>query len=207
MFAITQSRLLERGRVEQISSRPDRNILYNQFRLNDPGIVDGVDYHTLSWQNRSVNLDMVVVPQGSVVTGVKFVVKDGHLGIEVQATKFDFVTGTLFDDYNWIGKGHTDRSIILLYRPEPNGYCDDGGAYLSQTDFEPNTYIKFRPSDPDIDAGQTTIPFIDDQIIRPKNMVPLSGIGLYYKGKNGTGGYIAPSLAVYDMSFHIGDTF
>lgn len=202
-FTIAQSKLLSHGRVQQHTPHDEQRYVYRDFSRNGPGIIAGIDYHTLSWQNRSVNLDTISLESGRVVTGVKFVVNDGHLGIKIRSTKFDFNSGTLFNEQEWVGKGYRDRSILLLDRPEPNRYSDIYGAYLSEADFRPNTFIKFRPSDPDKDAGQSTVPFIDDQMVLTKNLAPLSGIGLYYKGKQGTGGYIAPLTITYEWSVHI----
>lgn len=204
-WTITQSKLISFGRVEQIPTHPRRHVIFSNFRRSDPGIIDGLDYHTLSWQNRSVNLDNVVVPDGCVVTGVRFVAEREALSVEIRSTKFDFNSGTLLDDYEWISKGYRERTNLQLDRPEPNRYYDIYGAYLSVPDFTPNRFIKFRPSDADKDAGQTTVPFIDTQMVRPKNLTPLSGVGIYYKGKPGMGGFIAPSVVVYDMSSHIGN--
>lgn len=204
-WTITQSKLLKYGRVQQFES-DNRKIIFSDFRRTDPGITDGVDYHTLSWANRSVNLDILTVPPGCVVTGVRFTYYRGHLSIEIRSTRFDFNTGLLLNENVWLPSGNVgERKIILLERPEPPTYYDIYGAYLSIPDFEPNKFIKFRPSDEDKDVGQSTVPFIDTQMVRPKNLTPLSGIGIYYKGKPGLGGFIAPTLVVYDFSSFIGN--
>lgn len=204
-WTITQSKLLSHGRVDQYQVDPRRNVVFTNFRRTDPEIVDGVDYHTLSWQNRSVNLDTITLPLDCVVTGVRFVAEKEHLSLEIRATKFDFNSGVLLDENEWIPKGYRERTNLQLTRPEPNRYYDFYGAYLSVPDFRPNKFVKFRPSDPDKDVGQSTVPFIDTQMVRPKNLTPLSGIGIYYKGKPGMGGFIAPAIVVYDMSSHIGN--
>ncbi|KAG4074552.1 hypothetical protein HA402_005617 [Bradysia odoriphaga] len=202
-FTISQSKLVSRGRVERLN--PGVNVIFSDFSRSDAGIVEGVDYHTLSWQNRSVNLDTIILPRGSVVTGVRFVVEREHIGLQIRGTKFDFISGTLFDANEWVGKEVWDRKNVHINRPEPNRYHDVYGAYLSEADFRPNLFVKFRPSDPDKDAGQSTVPFIDSQWVRPKILTPLSGIGLYYKGKPGMGGFIAPAIVVYDNAPHIGN--
>lgn len=204
-WTITQSRLLSYGRVQQFQYDARNDVKFSNFRRTDPGIFDGVDYHTLSWQNRSVNLDIIVLPHGSVVTGIRFVAKNEYLSIEIRSTKFDFNTGELRYDNQWISStSFGERTNLQLDRPEPPLYYDIYGAYMSVPDFSPNKFIKFRPSDPDKDAGQSTVPFIDLQMVRPKNLTPLSGVGIYYKGKKGLGGFIAPTIIVYDMSSHIG---
>lgn len=40
-----------------------------KINLNDPNIKDGIDYHTLTYKNRSINFDTIILPQGHVVTG------------------------------------------------------------------------------------------------------------------------------------------
>lgn len=68
----------------------------------------------------------------------------------------------------------------------------------------PNKFVKFRPTDSDKDAGQTTVPFIDTQLVRPMHLTLLSGVGLYYKSRPGFGGFIALKLVVYDMASYLG---
>ncbi|KAJ6646069.1 hypothetical protein Bhyg_01279, partial [Pseudolycoriella hygida] len=204
-WTATQSRLLPNGRVDQYQSEPARSEIFTDFKRSDFSIIEGTDYHKLSWQKRSVNLDTIILPPGHVVTGVRFTVEGGSLSLEVRSTTFNFNSGTLLDQNEWISKGYRERTGLHIDRPEPNRYCDIYGAYLSVPDFRPNKFVKFRPSDPDKDAGQTTVPFIDTQMVRPKNLSPLSGISLYYKGKPGLGGFIAPAIVMYDMSSHIGN--
>lgn len=66
---------------------------------------EGIDFHTLTYKNRSINFDTVIVPQGHVVTGARFALFKGHLRLEVRATEFDFETGTLMNLANstWMG--------------------------------------------------------------------------------------------------------
>lgn len=179
--------------------------VYQDFNLSDPGITEGVDYHKLSWQNRSINLATVEVPQGYVVTGIKFTIIREHLNFEIQATEFDFNKGLLYRRSEWIANKNEKRSILLLDSPEPSHpmYINSEIGLKSIPNFIPNKFIKFRPSDPDKDAGQTTVPFIDTQMVRPKELTLLSGISLYYKGRPGYGGFIAPKLTVYDMSSYL----
>lgn len=66
-----------------------------------------------------------------------------------------------------------------------------------------NTYVQFTHSDFSKDAAQTTIPFIDTQEVINKPAVPLMGAGIYYKGKTGYGGFIAPRIKTYNYGKHI----
>lgn len=99
-----------------------------------------------------------------------------------------------------------DRSVLLLDRPEPSYpiHINDNECKRSIPDFSANKFLKFRPSDPDKDAGQTTVPFIDTQLVLPMHLTVLSGVGIYYKGRPGFGGFVAPKLVIYDMSSYLG---
>lgn len=67
--------------------------------------------------------------------------------------------------------------------------------------------MEFGPTDLDLDAGQTTIPYLDTQLVAPQPPVPLAGIGIYHKGRDYSGGFIAPKVFTYDFSKHIVDHF
>lgn len=205
-WTITQSQLLTYGRVELSESYGRSNFKYANFKRTDPEIVAGVDYHTLYWYSRSVSLDIIFLPGGYVVTGVRFVVDGEYLKVEVRGTKFDFNYGVLLDDSTWFSRWSSpEKTNLQLNRPGLSNYYDIYRSFMSVPDFSSNKFIKFRPSDPDKDAGQTTVPFIDTQLVRPKNLTPLSCVGIYYKGRDGLGGFIAPAVLVYDMSPHIGN--
>lgn len=51
------------------------------------------------------------------------------------------------------------------------------------------------------DAAQTTVPFVDTQPVTSK--APLSGIGIYHKGRAGFGGFLAPNIFAYDFTSHV----
>lgn len=172
------------------------------FYINDPQIRDGIDYHTLNWQNRSVNLDTVEVPLGKVVTGVRFRVIDGALTLQVRATEFDFITGRLQNLENsfWYASNAKNRVPIVLEEPG----IPTNTEIKSLPDLRNNQYIQFQPSDVHKDIAQTTVPFVDAQLVQPApNLVPLGGIGLYYKGFPKNGGFIAPKVLTYNYAPHI----
>lgn len=171
------------------------------FSIEDPMVMDGIDYHTLSWQNRTVNLDTVVVPEGKVVTGVRFRVIDGVLTLQVRATEFDFATGKLRNLANsfWFAASAKDRTELILEHPD----IPIETKAKSIPNIQPNKFIRFGPSDIVKDAAQTTVPFIDAQLVEPPNPAPLSGVGLYYKTFESSGGFIAPKLITYNFAPHI----
>lgn len=147
----------------------------------------------------------ITAPPGSVLTGIRFTVVRDHLTFEIRATQFDFNSGRLDGRSEWISD-KIERTVLLLDTPEPSYpiHLNDYNCKRSIPHFTPNQFVKFRPSDPDKDAGQTTVPFIDTQLVRPMHLTLLSGVGIYYKGRPGFGGFIAPKLIVYDMSSYLG---
>lgn len=69
-----------------------------------------------------------------------------------------------------------------------------------------NMFIKFVNSDIDADAAQTTVPFIDIQSVAPSPATPLVGVGIYHRGCQNSGGYVAPKVMTYDASQHLLET-
>uniref|UniRef100_T1GH18 Uncharacterized protein n=1 Tax=Megaselia scalaris TaxID=36166 RepID=T1GH18_MEGSC len=88
---------------------------------------------------------------------------------------------------------------VSLQRPDISIYSPAKSLPTSKH----NQYIKFTYTDMDKDAAQTTVPFIDIQEVVSRPPVPLSGLGIYHKGRNGFGGFLAPKLITYDFTSHI----
>lgn len=199
-WGIHQSEFLSNGRVNL--TKP-WNAFTEVEKFQQDEQVHGIDYHTLSWQNRSINIDTIIAPVGSVVTGVRFTVIDGVLNLEIRATKFEFSTGRLFDDHQWLSnsnEAHHRTSIDLL-----NSDIPPRATGFTVLNNEVDKFVQFQPSGIDQDVAQTTIPFIDSQIVETFDQTaPLSGVGIYFKGLNGFGGFIAPKVITYDMLPHIG---
>lgn len=171
------------------------------FSIHDPLVREGRDYHTLTWENRSINLDVVEVPTGKVVTGVRFSIIDGTITLQVRATEFDFITGRLKNVGNsfWYVSNNKNRTEIILESPD----VPINTPEKSIPNVFPDRFIKFRPSDRFKDISQTAVPFIDSQLVESHNPTPLSGVGLYYKGWPGYGGFIAPKILNYNLGPHI----
>lgn len=151
-----------------------------KVKLNGGDARDGIDYFTLTYENRSINFDTVTVPQGSVVTGVRFGLLNGHLRIEVRGTEFDFETGRLMNLENstWYANDNGGKYEIVLNRAKPIGLH---GAPIVNT--IPDSYLQFTPSDKEADAAQTILPFLETAKVEPIQPIPLAGVGLYYKGQ------------------------
>lgn len=61
---IQEGQLLERGRI---NSTTTRWVPVEDYTIQDKGIRDGRDYHTLAWDRREVDLDDLTAPVGHVV--------------------------------------------------------------------------------------------------------------------------------------------
>lgn len=70
--------------------------------------------------------------------------------------------------------------------------------FRSKIHTERHRYVQFTHTDFDKDAAQTTIPFIDLQEVVTDPPVPLTGIGIVYRGNSGFGGFIAPKIKTYN---------
>ena len=70
-------------------------------------------------------------------------------------------------------------------------------------DSEFNQYLNFSPTDFEKDAAQTTIPFLDIQPVTTAPPFPLSGAGIFHKGSEGSGGFVALRIITYDISNHL----
>lgn len=209
-----------------------------KFSIDSPEVVNGVDYHTLTYQKRSINLDTVLAPAKKIVTGVRFhALDDGVLTIQIRCTDFDYETGELNNLHahctlcilneniknkcfmylfqlnfaNWLGRlKNLDKSIwisneeqsmrteLLLDEPDSPIRSGIGSNKPLEPNWTRNQYIKFGPTDRIKDAAQLTVPFLDGTFVEG-NPTILSGIGIYYKGRPGSGGFIAPYLVGFDF--------
>lgn len=196
-FIISERELLPFGYVN-VTGRRSRTWIYSDESVNllRDGR-NGIDYHTLTRMQRSINLDTITLPLHQVVTGIRFQLNnENRLGLEIRATDFDYETGKLsnLDNSQWIGDSTDERNEILIENPDsPTRTTNLQDPFESQ-----HKFVVFRATDIKKDLAQTTVPFIETVNIEANEPRPLSGVGLYYKGEAGYGGYIAVKLISYD---------
>lgn len=63
---IAQGTLGERGAISESEWIP-----VQKFDPHDYGVVEGVDYHKLTYESRAIDLDELDSPSGYVLTGVR----------------------------------------------------------------------------------------------------------------------------------------
>lgn len=64
-------------------------------------------------------------------------------------------------------------------------------------------FLLITHSDLRQDAGQATVPFLDAQAVAPEPPTALAGFGIYHKGINLSGGFLALKVFTYDMAPHV----
>ncbi|XP_019876374.1 uncharacterized protein LOC109604287 isoform X1 [Aethina tumida] len=178
------------------------------YKITDKNVHNGIDYHQMSWEKRAVDLDDLVADKNHIVTGVKFKMIGSHLNFEIRITPFDFKNGTLIDPVNksvWKDNPNTDSSLknprkrLNLYKPD----IPTRSLSPSVPDSSTDQYIEFVNTDLHKDAAQTTVPFIDIQPVQSLIPGPLSGAGIFHKGRPDFGGFLAPKIITYDFSEHL----
>lgn len=161
--------------------------------------------------------------------GIKLRLIGSHLNMEVRVTPFNFISGKLIEPTNssyWVGNDNTELSdtkrfviyyifniysitlspLCYIYRIEidiSNSDLPTKSNIASEPDMSSNKFLLFTHSSIDRDVAQTTLPFIDSQVVAPYPGVPLSGVGVYFKGMKNYAGYIGPSVFTYDLSNEI----
>ncbi|KAF7269606.1 hypothetical protein GWI33_017355 [Rhynchophorus ferrugineus] len=180
------------------------------YKITDRKVFNGQDYHTLTWEKRAMDLDDLEADDGYVVTGVRFKEIGSHLNFEIYTTKFDFDTGKLKPDHcSWKDNPNTDaaprkpRSKLHLSRPDIPMRSPNPSIPTSKSD----QYVEFVNTDIDRDAAQTTVPFFDAQKLEQLNPVPLSGAGVFHKGRPNFGGFITPKIITFDVSKYLKAVF
>ncbi|XP_014300308.2 uncharacterized protein LOC103575366 isoform X2 [Microplitis demolitor] len=139
----------------------------------------------MNYDNRSFQLDDIILPHNQVLTGLMINRYDPKTKIHgYRLGRFSLgVIATVLDN-----KGNLDVNNWFTYH-RIQGFRDE----LST----PNRhYIKFHPSDWKYDFAQHIIPFLDLQDVVTEPPSPVSGAGIYYKSKKGYGGFIAPKIVV-----------
>ncbi|XP_063233330.1 uncharacterized protein LOC134537042 isoform X2 [Bacillus rossius redtenbacheri] len=205
---IQEGALLPHGEINEtsLSWRP-----VDDYRISDSDVHNGEDYHTLSWEQRAIDIDDLMVPAGHVLTGVRFRRVGTHMNLEIMATPINFTEGILIQPKEkslWHANDNTDASLVTpRKRIDLENPDVPTRSYASQPDSKPDQFLLFTHSDVDADAAQTTVPFLDAQPVSSNPPTLLAGAGIYHKGQRGYGGFVAPKVFTYDYAPHISAKF
>ncbi|CAG5094940.1 Protein of unknown function [Cotesia congregata] len=149
-----------------------------------------------------LNLDDIKASTESIVTGVRFRFagdfnthpryKNGSVEMQIRLTDFDYLTGKLSKNHVWISSNNKQNKTELLL-PNPDNPIK---SPKNIPNLKGNQFVKFKVSDLKKDAGQSTVPFFDARPVESKVLFPLKGIGLFHRGYEGFGGFIAFKLFI-----------
>ncbi|KAI4500300.1 hypothetical protein M0802_004717 [Mischocyttarus mexicanus] len=196
---IQEGELLPQGGINSttVAWKPVDN-----YTVYDDNVNNGIDYHTIVWEKRAIDLDDLKSPKDHLLTGIKLRMIGTRLNLEIMVTPFNFTTGKLIQPSAksyWISNDNTDRKELKLQKPDIPIRMEL--QHMSDTGV--NQYLNFGPSDREKDAAQSTIPFLDIQPVEPKPPIPLAGAGIFHKGRSGSGGFLTLKLLTYNFAPHL----
>lgn len=202
---IQEGETLPQGAVNTstLNWRPITPVNIPKYR--EDSLEDGPGYATLRYEERALDLDDLLAPEGYVITGLRFRKLGGHINLEAQVSPIDFSTGLInVDRANWMSNDntpaaeHKPRRKLSLESPDiPTR------SSKSLPDSVSDQYIEFQASSLEKDLSQTTVPYLDSSAIFPQPPTWLSGVGVYHKGSPGYGGYIAFRIATFNMTNYV----
>lgn len=151
----TEQLLLPNARLDENV----KNVISNDnFTLTDPTVKSGSDYFTMTYENRTINLDTIISStRDGVVTGVRFRVHSGSIRLEVRFTYFDENTGKLDLTTPTEWKANTDtsqRTSISVEHSDIPIRCS--GEQSIAMGIDDSKSVKFIPSGWVRDMAQTT---------------------------------------------------
>ena len=177
------------------------------IEINQPDSTeDGMNYATLNFEQRALDLDDLVAPEGHVVTGLRFRKLGGHLNLEMEASPIDYSSGFIdVERAIWMANDNTPfselnpRRKLKLFAPD----VPIRSHLPALPDSAPDQYLEFQVSSLEKDVSQTTVPFIDGTAVVTQPPSWLTGVGIYHKGQPGYGGYVAFRIATLNVSQHL----
>ena len=100
---IQEGTLLPGGHIDQDSVNW-KNV--DGYKLSDENVKPDLDYHTIHWNKRAIDLDDLKATSLHLITGLKFQLIGGHLKLLVKETHIDVSTGNLIvGKFSWRQSG------------------------------------------------------------------------------------------------------
>ncbi|XP_008547121.1 uncharacterized protein LOC103570971 isoform X2 [Microplitis demolitor] len=170
-----------------------------------PSYTDG-DLMRLTYDLRLLDLDDIVLPAGVVAVGVQFRVVKDHLTFQVAGIRIFNELGQPVNSskVEWFNETDPNRKELLINDLDIPTFGKKANLELSKPG---ENYIKFQMSSWNIDGGQTLYPFIDLQEVTTYPPAPIGGVGLFYKGQPGFGGFIAPKLITTNNTIFMSEKY
>ncbi|KAJ8684247.1 hypothetical protein QAD02_020039 [Eretmocerus hayati] len=211
-YVVTGVRFLKQDRITHIQIQ-EGQLLPNGF-INEstvswvPVNSKPANVYTLTWDvSRGINLDDLEAPFDHVLIGVSLSPRDlisgsTRLHLKIFSKPVNASSGMIDNDAlvdEFIADSSTDE--VKVGGLEIPTYTTAKSNRKSQ----PNQYLKFGTTGFKYDAGQSTIPFIDIQNVTTSPPAPLSGVGIYHRNRQDTGGYLALKIFTFNFAYLLND--
>ncbi|KAH0564313.1 uncharacterized protein LOC123273301 [Cotesia glomerata] len=185
--------------------RVTRHLDYYEINHLFPSYTNG-DLVRLTYNLRSLNLDDVDLPAGMVAVGVQFKLVKNRLTFQVAGMRVVDESGQFVSSstVEWFSKNNSNRTELKIGDLDIPTFSNKPNLELSKQGKE---FVKFQMSSWNIDGSQTLYPFIDLQNVITHPPAPIGGIGLFYKGQQGFGGFIAPKLISLNTTILMSDEY
>ncbi len=151
-----------------------------------------------------MSLDIVTGEVNEVVTLIRVAAVDGVLGLDVFFKKLD-ENGRLNPNAIDEQRAPFPAPTIPKAKVEMNEVCSPAFQRGPSQPFNiPNNgeFIEFDATSLEKDAGQAVVPFFDLQPVHSyfPGRRPLTSVGVLYKSKQGSGGFLSPIISVWGKS-------
>ncbi|XP_050311732.1 uncharacterized protein LOC126747251 isoform X2 [Anthonomus grandis grandis] len=188
---IQEGRLLSDGIIQENSIHW---VPLKDFKITDDGIYNDIDMYSLTNRNRTMAIDEFKIEEDNhAITGIGFQLIEGKLQLVATVTKYNSSTYKLnITEAKNIYNKSLNRTDLTPKEADIPIYTDKNSEILSNGP----SFLNFTNTDINKDVAQTTIPFFDAQEVTNRPARPLVGAGLYYKGRKGYGGFIAPMIKI-----------
>ncbi|XP_031786848.1 uncharacterized protein LOC100117668 isoform X1 [Nasonia vitripennis] len=157
--------------------------------------------YAVTYDQNTVYLDDLDSGPNALLTGLRFQQVNDDLRLEIQSTPFDYTTGKLkTDQSSWTANTNTRPTRHEVFLTDP----DDPTRTKESDNFSKNKqFVRFRMTDLRHDLGQYTVPFLDLQDAVTTPALPISGAGLFHRGRLHSGGFLGFKLIHYDFTPHL----
>ncbi|MCL4119485.1 UNVERIFIED_CONTAM: hypothetical protein GTU68_019165, partial [Idotea baltica] len=202
---VQQGKAMAQG---QVNHETLRWVEVDPIAVGTKEYVENVDYFTLMYEARNIDLDHLKAPKRHVVTGVKFRMLGSHVNMEMWVTPINFTTGEMTPTMSyWISN---DNTPVMTKNPREElrlNDVDDPRKSKSESlvDSRSDMFVTLQPTSLQADVAQLTVPFFDAQPVAPNPSSWLEGLQMYHRGRSGFGGFIGFRIFNYNLTYHFGD--
>ncbi|XP_063982552.1 uncharacterized protein LOC135165315 [Diachasmimorpha longicaudata] len=179
--------------INDISEEIRAQRLGVKLRGKPPAVRRGVDYAVVE-EGTALNLDLLIAPNGHVLTGVKFelaptgVVKSQRIQIAILSRPFDALLGQWSRDQTTsiIMSPRDRRRTEFVY---PKGKIEEPEMRTKES--VKDQFVSITTSNMENDWGQVTLPYFDGKPVASDPPTALGGVKMFYKYGGEFPGFVA----------------